>query len=284
MPENVMAWTRRKFLTSVAATAAIGACATAAHATLIAPFDYELTGRDVFIKNLPSAFDGFRITQVTDIHHSSLVPLEEVRRVVEIARDTAPDMFALTGDFTTHDKHERLLEPCAELLATLAAPCGVWAVTGNHDHTDNPQRVVETLRRHRIEVLYNQNTGLTHKGDALQLAGIADRSWAATDWIKARRGLDFARPAILLSHQPYVFDEAESREYDLILAGHTHGGQVSLPIIGAPVRFMEQFRYVSGLFTRGRTQLYVSRGTGVIGLPVRFGARPEIAVIRLRSC
>jgi len=267
----------------VAAGAAMGACAETAHATLVAPFDYEVTTRDVFIKNLPPAFDGFRITQVTDIHHSPLVPLEEVRRVVEIARSTAPDMFALTGDYTTHDKHERLLEPCAELLSTLAAPCGVWAVTGNHDHTDDPQRVVQTLRRHRIEVLFNQNTRVTNKGDALQLAGIGDHSWAGTNWVKARRGLDFTRPAILLSHQPRVFDEPETREYDLILAGHTHGGQVSLPLIGAPVRVMEQFRYVSGLFHRGRTQLYVSRGTGVIGLPVRVGARPEIAVLTLRA-
>ncbi|MDQ2856114.1 MAG: metallophosphoesterase, partial [Acidobacteriota bacterium] len=119
--------------------------------------------------------------------------------------------------------------------------------------------------------------------DAMQVAGIDDWSWNGTDWLRAFHGLDRKLNSILLSHQPTVLDFDESQTASLILSGHTHGGQIKLPFIGAPARFATMdLKYASGLFRRGQTQLYVSRGTGVIGLPVRFGVRPEIAVLRLR--
>ncbi len=278
---NTEGFTRRQFLTALVATATVGALATTAQATVVEPFDYEVTTRDVFLRNLPPAFDGFRLTHVTDLHHGKLVPLEEVRRVVEIAQATQPDMFALTGDYTT-DNNNKFLEPCAEALSALKAPHGVWSVLGNHDQQGTASRTIKTLERHGFNLLNNANTRIEQAGETLQLAGINDSSWARTDWARARRGLDFSQPVVLLSHQPQVFDYAEAHEYSLILAGHTHGGQVSFPIIGAPVRFIEQFKYVRGLYRKDATQLFVSRGTGLIGLPVRLGARPEIAVLRLR--
>jgi predicted MPP superfamily phosphohydrolase len=274
--------TRRGFLRA-AALGGLGAVSAAAgYANLIEPTSYELTETDIFIRDLPEGFDGFRIAQVSDVHHSRLVPIDEVQRVVQITMGAKPDLIALTGDYTT--SRRRYIEPCAEALGALAAPAGVWAVLGNHDHYTDPELTRRALARAGINVLDNANTVLRRGSDTLQLAGIGDWSWAANDWGRATHGLDLKRPSVLLSHQPGVLDLPEARGFSLIISGHTHGGQISVPLFGPPARLINprEFRYIRGYYRREETQLYVSRGTGVIGLPVRFGARPEIAVLRLR--
>jgi predicted MPP superfamily phosphohydrolase len=272
--------TRRKFIKGVAAAGALAAAGAGGYGGLVARTDYELTETDIFIRDLTPAFDGFRIAQVSDVHHSSLVGLDEVRRVVELATGARADMIALTGDYTTASR--QYIEPCAEALAALAAPHGVWAVLGNHDHKTDPTLTRAALKRRGINVIDNANTRLARGGDELQLAGIGDYSWVDTDWGRAFAGVDRRRPTVLLSHQPSVLDRPETEGVSLILSGHTHGGQVSLPLVGTPVAHLNEFKYVRGRFERGATQLYVTRGTGTIGLPLRFGARPEIAVLRLR--
>ena len=273
--------TRRQFLSGVAAAPLVAVSATAAYARLIAPHNYEVTETDILIRDLPERFEGFRITQLTDVHHSRILGLDEVQRVVELTRRTKPDLIVLTGDYTT--TYRRYIEPCAEVLGGLSAPEGVWAVLGNHDHYTDPELTTRALVRHHIAVLNNANTSIRRGPDAIQLAGIDDWSWNGTDWTRAFYGLNRKLPSVLLSHQPIVLDFEEAQTAALILSGHTHGGQIKLPFIGVPARFATMdLKYASGLFSRGQTQLYVSRGTGVIGLPVRFGARPEIAVLRLR--
>lgn len=273
--------TRRKFLSGLVATPLVAVSATAAYARLIEPYAYWISETDIFIRELPERFEGFRITQLTDIHHSRILGLSEVRRVVSLAQQTKPDMFVLTGDYTT--TYRRYIEPCAEVLSSLSAPEGVWAVLGNHDHYTDPELTTRALERHHIAVLNNAHTTLRRGPDALQLSGIDDWSWNATDWTRAFEGLQPKSPTILLSHQPTVLDLEQTSQVALVLSGHTHGGQVRIPWLGAPARFATQdLKYARGLFRRGDTQLYVSSGTGVIGLPVRFGVRPEIAVLCLR--
>jgi predicted MPP superfamily phosphohydrolase len=273
--------TRRQFLTGLTAAPLVALSATSAYARLIEPDNYELSETDIFIRDLADRFDGFRIVQVSDIHHSRIVSLEEVRRVIALAQSARPDLVALTGDYTT--MYRRYIEPCAEALGALNAPEGVWAVLGNHDHYTDAQLTTRALERAHISVLGNANTLIRRGADVLQLAGVDDWSWGKADWGRAFYGLDRKRPSVLLSHQPRVLDLAEIEGVSLILSGHTHGGQVSLPLIGSPARFISsEMKYERGLYERGGTQLYVSRGTGVIGLPVRFGSRPEIAVLRLR--
>lgn len=273
--------TRRQFLTGLAAAPLLAVSATSAYARLIEPDHYELSETDIFIRDLPASFDGFRIVQVSDVHHSRIVSLAEVRRVVELAQSAKPDMVALTGDYTT--MYRRYIEPCAEALGTLEAPEGVWAVLGNHDHYTDAQLTTRALERAHIQVLGNANTLLRRGADVLQLSGVDDWSWGKSDWPRAFHGLDRKRPSLLLSHQPRVLDLAETHGVSLILSGHTHGGQVSLPLIGSPARFISsEMKYERGLYEKNGTQLYVSRGTGVIGLPVRFGSRPEVALLRLR--
>ncbi|HUE81873.1 MAG TPA: metallophosphoesterase [Pyrinomonadaceae bacterium] len=272
---------RRDFLTGLAAAPLVAVSATTAYARLIEPYSYEISHTDIFIRDLPERFEGFRITQITDVHHSRILSLAEVHSMVQRAQQTQPDLIALTGDYTT--AYRRYIEPCAEALGRLHAPEGVWAVLGNHDHYTDRELTTRALRRTQIEVMNNSNTMIRRGPDVLQLVGIDDWSWAGTDWQRAMAGIDSIRPSILLSHQPMVLDMQQTRDVSLILSGHTHGGQIQLPGIGAPAHwFMKDLKYNEGLFRRGETQLYVSRGTGVIGLPLRFGSRPEIAVLHLR--
>jgi uncharacterized protein len=273
--------TRRQFLKGLVAAPLMAVSATASYARLIEPYAYWISETDIFIRDLPERFEGFRITQLTDIHHSRILGLREVRRVVSLAQQTKPDMFVLTGDYST--TYRRYIEPCAEALSELSAPEGVWAVLGNHDHYTDPELTTRALQIRHIAVLNNAHTTIRRGPDSLQLSGVDDWSWNATNWDRAFSGLNAKTPTVLLSHQPTVLDLEQSNGVALILSGHTHGGQINLPFLGAPARFATQdLKYARGLFRRGDTQLYVSSGTGVIGLPVRFGVRPEIAVLRLR--
>ena len=278
MPDS---FTRRDVLRAVVAAPLVAVSATAAYARLIEPYNYWISETDIFIRDLPQAFEGFRITQLTDVHHSRILGIDEVQRVVGLAQQTRPDMFVLTGDYTT--SYRRYIEPCAEALSRLSAPEGVWAVLGNHDHYTDPELTTRALQRRHIAVLNNAHTTLQRGSDALQLSGIDDWTWNATDWTRAFSGLKTNTPTILLSHQPTVLDFEQTKNVSLILSGHTHGGQLKLPFFGAPASlFTNDLKYARGLFRRGDTQLYVSTGTGVIGLPLRLGVRPEIAVLRLR--
>jgi predicted MPP superfamily phosphohydrolase len=274
--------TRREFLKGVGAAVVVGAAGASAYGGVVEAWDYELTETVVRIKDLPERFEGFRIAQVSDVHHGRLVPIEEVRRVVELANSVRADMVALTGDYTTSLR--RYVEPCAEALASLRAPEGVWAVLGNHDHNTDGPFTRQALGRRGIEVLTNENTSLRRGADVLQLAGADDWGWGKADFARAVRGLDASRPTLMLSHEPMALDVPETRGVSLILSGHTHGGQVSLPVVGAPVAYVwKHLKYLRGMYESGSTQLYVSRGTGMIGVPVRIGARPEVAVIQLRN-
>lgn len=281
MMSNRFDASRRNFLRALAAPPLVAVSATAAYASFVEPYNYLISETDILIRDLPQAFEGFRITQVTDVHHSRIVAIEEVQRVVRLAQQTNPDLFALTGDYTS--SYRSYIEPCAEALGRLTAPEGVWAVLGNHDHYTDPELTTRALERNHIAVLNNANTRLRRGSDVIQLAGIDDWSWAGTDWRRAFYKLDKRIPTVLLSHQPVVLNAKEAQNASLILSGHTHGGQIKLPLIGAPARFAtKDMQYAQGLFKRGNSQLYVSSGTGVIGLPIRLGVRPEIAVLRLR--
>ncbi|HEX8501876.1 MAG TPA: metallophosphoesterase [Pyrinomonadaceae bacterium] len=276
-----MGLTRREFLKAAGAAAFVAAGGVSAYGNVLGAWDYEVTETAVSVKDLPERFEGFRIAQVSDVHHGRLVSIEEVRRVVGLANAARADLIALTGDYTT--SRREYVEPCAEALGELRAPEGVWAVLGNHDHNTDGPLTRQALRRRGVEVLTNQNTELRRGADALQLAGVDDWGWGKADFARTMRGVDTARPSVLLSHEPMALDVPETRGVSLILSGHTHGGQVMLPFVGSPAAYVwKHLKYLRGTYESEGTQLYVSRGTGVIGVPVRLGARPEVAVLRLQ--
>jgi predicted MPP superfamily phosphohydrolase len=272
--------TRREFLQRAGAAVAVGVGVPAAYGGLVEAWAYEVTETVIRVKDLPERFEGFRIAQVSDVHHGRLVSIDEVRRVVGLANAARADLIALTGDYTT--SYREYVEPCAEALAELSAPEGVWAVLGNHDHNTDGPLTRQVLRRRGINVLTNQNTELRRGPDALQLAGVDDWGWGKADFARAMKGVDTSRPSLMLSHEPMALDVPETRGISLILSGHTHGGQVTFPLVGAPAAYVwKHLKYLRGKYESEGTQLYVSRGTGVIGVPLRLGARPEVAVLRL---
>src|SRR5512141_2044440 len=173
-----MKFDRRQFLRATLAAPLVGVAAASGYSRLIEPYNYLVSNTDVFLRDLPEHFEGFRITQLTDVHHSRIVGLGEVQRVVGLAQQTKPDMFVLTGDYTT--SYRRFIEPCAEALSTLNAPEGGWAVLGNHDHYTDPELTTRALENNHISVLANTNTRIKRGPDSIQLAGIDDWTWNAT--------------------------------------------------------------------------------------------------------
>lgn len=276
-----MGLTRRQFLKGVAAATVVGVGGVSAYGGLFEAWDYEVTETVVRVRDLPARFEGFRIAQLSDVHHGRLVSLDEVRRVVGLANAARPDMVALTGDYTTSLR--KYVEPCAEVLGELRAPEGVWAVLGNHDHKTDGPLTRQALGRRGINVLTNENTELRRGDDSLRLAGVDDWGWGKADFERTMRGVDTRRPSILLAHEPMALDVPQTRGVSLILSGHTHGGQIRLPVVGAPAAYLwKHLKYLRGMYESEGTQLFVSRGTGVIGVPIRVGARPEVALLRLQ--
>lgn len=240
----------------------------------------EVTERRVSIPGLSESFRGFRIVQLTDIHHGLYLPLAAVMDAVTLANRLKPDLVALTGDFVTYSR--AFVEPVAAVLGMLRARYGVYAVLGNHDFRVGADFIARALRRERIEVLRNSHTAIRRYGHPLYLAGIDDLRYRA-DLHRALRGIPLGAPTALLSHNPAIIGRAARHGVSLVLSGHYHGGQVRLPGISAIFdRFPKRLRYKVGLDHLGPTQIYVSRGIGTVLLPLRFRCPAEIPRLHLQ--
>lgn len=235
---------------------------------------FELTEHRMALENLPETFRGFRIVHLTDIHHGLYFPAEALKAVVELTNELEPDLVAVTGDFVTRSR--AYIEPAAEILGELRAREGVFAVLGNHDFRVGADEITRALDRYGIEILRNRHTRLRRQGQTCYLAGIDDFRYRA-DLARAMRGVPRNAPAILLSHNPRIIRAAARMGISLVLSGHTHGGQVRLPVVGSIYgRSGERSRFKSGRDSLGATQIYVSRGIGTVVLPVRYGCPSEI--------
>ncbi|MGH9395533.1 MAG: metallophosphoesterase [Terriglobia bacterium] len=260
--------------------------------------DPEITETVIHLPRLPAQYDGLRIVHLTDIHLSLYTPIEEVQRVVDLANRLRPDMVALTGDYVTFSP--TYIWPVARALGRLRAPMGAFAVLGNHDFRAGAEEITRALRAQRIRVLRNAHFALrraagtsktdkpgktikTHKtGKTLWLVGVDD-TWAASpDLTGALRSVPPRDAKILLCHNPEGIGEASRMGIDLMLSGHTHGGQVRLPILRSIYRSIPGERFVDGWNQLGETQIYVSRGIGKVVVPLRVACRPEITCLSLR--
>ena len=244
------------------------------------PGGLGITAQRIWISDLPEGFRGFRILQLSDIHHSLFVPLDYVAAVVELSNRLKPDLIALTGDFVTYSRSS--IEPVAEMLGALRARAGVVAVLGNHDFRVGADAVERALRRQRIQVLRNRHRRLQRRGSTIYLAGVDDYGYGA-DLGEALRGIPEEAPTILLAHNPRLVTAAACRGVGLVLSGHTHGGQVNLPLLGTVYgRSPEQMRFKMGWDRLGDTQIYVSRGIGTIVLPLRWRCPAEVPLLELQ--
>ena len=233
------------------------------------------------LDGLAAAFDGYRIAFLTDLHLSPLVPQWWIGRAVEMALGLEPDLILLGGDYLSHSA--RYAERLAPLLRPLAAPDGVYGVLGNHDHYVGADAVRRALREAGVVELLNRAVVLERGGAPLAVAGVGDLCFDVVDPGAALAEVGAAVPRIVLSHDPDVFAYWPAGvRGDLMLAGHTHGGQAHLPLIGPPyVPSQFGFRFLAGARRDGARQLYVSRGIGAITAPVRWRCPAELTLVVL---
>ncbi len=253
--------------------------AQTARAAFAEPYLLKVERHEVALRRLPHALDGLRVVQLSDIHHSPFTGREQIERAVEIANDLRPDVIALTGDYVSHERE--YAAPCAEMMGRLRARCGVFAVLGNHDHWTDAPLVTDLFRAEGITVLVNEGMRFEHAGASFWLAGVDDTMVGLEDLPLALAGSSVDEMKLLLAHNPVILRRAARAGVDLVLSGHTHGGQVLLrperSASGRPRR-----RLLRGLGHQGDTQIYVSRGLGTVVMPVRYGSVPEVSLLELR--
>lgn len=229
------------------------------------------------LKRLPKELDGFRLVHLSDIHHSPFTSLEHISRVVEVSNRLKPDMFVLTGDYVSHESE--YIAPVAEVLAQLKAEYGIYACLGNHDHWTDAELVTHLFRGEGINLLINEGFRFEARNTKFWLAGVDDLMVGKTDVRAALAGSNEDEFKILLAHNPQIVRRAARYDVDLMLSGHTHGGQVKLR--DEEKRILPRRRLSSGLHRRQNTQVYITRGIGTVVLPVRYQCPPEVSVIEL---
>lgn len=281
--QNAGILTRRAFLQA----GAIAAGGLALYSGELERHWLEVHHISIKINNLPEAFRGYRIAHLADFHYGEYSEPTYIRHVVRAANALKPDMFALTGDFISAYPLVRTIsldfaQHCAALLGGLDAPLKA-AVMGNHDALVGTREVTGALTSHGITVLNNRAMPIVKDGERLWLAGVGDVLYeqAHLDAAipKSRRGE--TEPLILMAHEPDYADRVVGSGVDLILSGHTHGGQVRIPFMPPTNLPPLGEKYVEGLFRIGDLQLFVTRGIGTVGVPFRFRCPPEIALITL---
>lgn len=283
---------RRRLLEQTAVALSAAPFGAAAYGLLYGRLDVEVTRPRIGLARLPKAFEGFRIAQLSDFHISPFMTADEIRRCVTIANGLDADLVVLTGDFVTDD-------PAAEgavvqALSALKAPSGVFGCLGNHEiYTKTEDSITRLFAAAGIRILRQERVAIQSDGEMLNLIGIdyqtvplsRDHEGHVVERYLAGSE-DLVMPYmvnILLSHNPNTFDRAAELGIDLTLAGHTHRGQFALAFVDrglSPASL--QTPYPSGWYEKpGGQQLYVNRGIGTIGFPIRFGSRPEITVFEL---
>lgn len=233
---------------------------------------------DIFLKRLPQKLDGFKIIQLSDTHHSPFTTLEHIERVVKVANRLKPDMFLLTGDYVSHERE--YIAPVAAVLGRLKAKYGVHACLGNHDHWTDADLVTHLFRGEGINVLINEGFRFEARGSSFWLAGVDDYMVGKTDVPAALKGSFPDEMKLLLAHNPIIFREAARYGVDLILSGHTHGGQIK--VRSEEKRILPQRKLKAGLHTRRESQIYITRGIGTVVVPMRYQCPPEISLLELR--
>jgi predicted MPP superfamily phosphohydrolase len=238
--------------------------------------------QDIRLAKLPPAFDGFRIAQISDLHVGGRVDRAYVEDVVAQVNALQPDLIAITGDLLDSDLEQ--VRDALEPLKGLRAGEGVFYVTGNHEYFHGIGPWLEEVPRLGLRLLMNERVAIRRGQEAFDLAGVDDFMGRSVpghgpDFERALAGREAGRESILLAHQPKALPEAVRHGVGLVLAGHTHAGQMwpfmHLVKLDQP--------YVAGHYTEGPTQLYVNQGTGFWGPPMRLGTRSEITLLTLKS-
>ncbi len=235
----------------------------------------SVTRETLSVRGFPPGLDGLTIGLLTDIHRSEWVSDEDVSAAVDALLNARPDLIVLGGDYVTWGDR-RFVSASAEALARLTAPHGVFAILGNHD---DDRDMPAALSARGMQVLRDARTRLRIRGESLELAGIRFWTRRTSDIARVVRGA--GGPVILLAHDPRRLPQAAMLDIPLLLSGHTHGGQVVVPGVGAIAS--QRFPVLSGVASSGPTTMFVSRGLGTVWLPVRVNCPPEVAILTVRA-
>jgi predicted MPP superfamily phosphohydrolase len=291
LPADPPSLGRRRFLGQTAVAVSATPFIAAAYGLLYERLDVQTTRQRIKLARLPRAFDGFRIVQLSDLHIGPFMSAREIRKCAAIANQLKPDLMVLTGDFVTWDATTQ--EFVVQALSGLHAPFGVFGCLGNHEMwTDTEDSITRLFAATGVRILRLEQALIQTRGETLNLIGVDYQTrrhmgrrgeGLVTRYLEGVERLVRADTAnILLSHNPNTFDRAAELGIDLSLAGHTHGGQVTLEFIHpdlSPARLITD--YVRGWFQKPGGQLYVNRGIGTIGVPIRIDSPPEITLFEL---
>ena len=281
---------RRQFLQQTAVLVSATPFVAAGYGLLYERQDVEVVRQRVRLARLSKAFDGFRIAQLSDIHMGPFSTAGYIRRCVAITNGLNPDLIVLTGDYIAWDPG--VAREVVRALAGLRAPQGVFGCLGNHEEESNTEDYLTSLFSGQgIRILRQQRVAIQLATETINLIGIdgprgeTEAEWMRDLYRRLHKGLMMPETVnILLAHEPsvFVFDRAAELGIDLMLAGHTHGGQLALKAVDRRFNLSHLlYRYTSGWYENRRAKLYVNRGIGTTGFPIRLGARPEISLFEL---
>ncbi len=278
---------RRRFLRTLAGGVAglgVTGIGASAYITRIEPYWLSTSAVTIPLRHLPPAFDGFTIAHISDLHMGDWITAAQLEEVVARVNAMAPDLIAVTGDLASH-RYPGLQDDLTRFLRALQAKEGVAATLGNHDHWLDARLVRRAILDSGAWLLWNTHAEVRRGADTLYIVGVDD-IWEQEDDLGEALAEVPPGPAatVLLAHEPDFADEAAATgRIGLQLSGHSHGGQVRLPGIGAPVLPWLGRRYDMGLYRLNGMHLYVNRGIGMTAPFVRFNCPPEITRITLTT-
>lgn len=274
---------RRKLLTVVTGVAMAAPAAILTAGFVVGRKQFHVEEVELALPDLAPDLEGLRIVQLSDIHLSPFLSRSELARCVDMANETRAQIAVVTGDLITglHDP----IDDCLDELKRLRADSGVYGCMGNHEaYIQAETYVQQEANRRGIQFLRHERCELQFGSAKLNLAGV-DHQWKKQAYLSGADHLIVpGHFNLLLSHNPATFPKAAAQGWDLTLAGHMHGGQINVELMHANLNFMRlSTPYVYGIYRQGRSAIYVTRGIGTVAMPVRFGAPPEVALIRLRK-
>ena len=274
--ESAATWTRRDVLKALAASGVGVVAGTLDHGYVYQRHHLRVVRETIQVSGLSPALAGVRVGYLSDLHRSDTVSHELASQAAQLLLAEDPDFIVLGGDYVTWGggRNRRFVNPAAESLAALQARHGVFAVLGNHDDDHD---MPAALTRNGFTVLRDARTRIVLRGEPVDLAGIRFWTRKAADIARVIRGA--SQNLILLAHTPSRLPEATALAVPLMLSGHTHGGQIVLPGLGAVAA--REFPVVAGQGRREGTAVFVSRGVGTVYVPVRLNCPPEVAVLTL---
>jgi uncharacterized protein len=278
--------TRRQFLR---AAAAAGAVAVAGDGIFLEPNRPRVVRHNFLLPRWPERLNGFTVALLSDFHYDPYFSVHPLHAAIPLVNNLHPDLIVLTGDFVSvplagdEKKAASAAEPCARLLRQMTAPHGLWAVMGNHDQDTDPEHVTRALQAENIHVLANQSQAIERDSARIWLAGLNDVFSRTADVSKTLSRVPKGEAVILLVHEPDFADEVSRFPVDLQLSGHSHGGQIRIPLL--PPLYLPALakKYVLGTYKVGPLMLYTNAGLGTVTVPVRLNCPPEITLLTLRS-